>query len=295
MAAIPTVVSMKALPLCPIVRKWWKQGGYTIQFSGSVPKGAKVRLLIGSDEDSVDITPHYLPSHLKVILDVLSENDYWSKTGTRYVDCQVAAYLDNEMIPGSLSNKQRLPCPVEPVEVEHLGTIAALTELGAVDPPLNYVKDGPGCGRLLTDAINGRYYFIYGGQLEIDPGNRGFDCTSFVGSALGRHDGMAGTSADFADSIGAKTDVLKDVHLKDIRKFMGDNPVGAYLMWNNHHIVTLINGVVREFNIPSGKPGYRETDIDQWHTSDIGTKYTLRELPASFLVLGNPFFNSMVP
>jgi hypothetical protein len=102
-------------------------------------------------------------------------------------------------------------------------------------------------------------------------------------------------SADFADSIGAKTDVLKDVHLKDIRKFMGDNPVGAYLMWNYHHIVTLINGVVREFNIPSGKPGYRETDIDQWHTSDTGTKYTLRELPASFLVLGKPFFNSMVP
>jgi hypothetical protein len=72
----------------------------TVQYSGSIPKGAKVRLLIGSDKDSVDITPHYLPSHLKVVLDVLFESDYWSKTGTRYVDCQVAAYFDSEMIPG---------------------------------------------------------------------------------------------------------------------------------------------------------------------------------------------------
>jgi hypothetical protein len=281
MATIPMVA--QALKLYPIqtVKLW--AGGYNIKFSGSVPTGATIRLLIGGYADSIDITPHYLVAHLPALLDVLAKNDYWAKQIPRTVDCSVAAYFGNDMIPGSQSGVQPLPCPVKPVEVDHIGTIAALSELGGVTPSLNYVKDGPGFGRILTKPINGRYYFAAASILETDPGNRGFDCTTFVGSALGRHDGMGETSAAFADSVGATVEPLKDVLLKDVRKFMQQYPIGAYLMFNVHHIVTLINGVVREFNIPKGKPGYRETDINAWNASDNATTFTLRELPASFL------------
>lgn len=292
MVGTPTAVPVKALILHPIhtIKLW--AGGFNIKFSGSVP-GSRVRLLIGGYTDYVDITPYYLPSHLPALLDVLAKKDCWAKQTRCTVDCTVAAYVGNEMVPGSQSGVQSLPCPVKPVEVENIGTIAALTELGAVTPRLNYVKDGPGSGRILSKPINGRYYFVLASIFETDPGNRGFDCTTFVGSALGRQDGMGDTSAAFAASIGATQDVLTNVHLTDIQEFVEENPVGAYLMWNNHHIVTLINGVVREFNIPKGQPGYRETDINEWHTYDTKTTYTLRELPASFLVDGDPFSSSL--
>jgi hypothetical protein len=283
MAAIPTVVSMQALSLYPIQKVKLQFGGYNIKFSGNVPNGAKVRLLIGSYANFIDITPHYLTAHLPALLDVLAKNDYWAKQIPRTVDCSVAAYFGNDMIPGSQSGVQPLPCPVKPVEVDHIGTIAALSELGDVTPSLNYVKDGPGFGRILTKPIDGRYYFALASILETDPGNRGFDCTTFVGSALGRHDGMGGNSAEFANSVGATVEPLKNAHINDIREFMEENPVGAYLMFNYHHIVTLINGVVREFNIPKGQPGYRETDINDWHSTDTAVTYTLRELPESFL------------
>jgi hypothetical protein len=202
MAAIPTVVSMQALSLYPIQKVKLQFGGYNIKFSGNVPNGAKVRLLIGSYANFIDITPHYLTAHLPALLDVLAKNDYWAKQIPRTVDCSVAAYFGNDMIPGSQSGVQPLPCPVKPVEVDHIGTIAALSELGDVTPSLNYVKDGPGFGRILTKPIDGRYYFALASILETDPGNRGFDCTTFVGSALGRHDGMGGNSAEFANSVG---------------------------------------------------------------------------------------------
>src|SRR5712675_1054674 len=60
MAAVPTVVSMQALTLYPIQKVKLQFGGYNIKFSGNVPNGAKVRLLIGSYTDSIDISPYYL-------------------------------------------------------------------------------------------------------------------------------------------------------------------------------------------------------------------------------------------
>ena len=239
--------------------------------------------MIEDETDFIDITPHYQTSQLKDLLKILDENDYWAKLGPFFVDCTVAAFIDEVMVPGTESDVQQLPCPVEPVKIEHIGTIAALSELGEVDPPLNYVKDGPTYGRILSKPINGKYYFVLGSLLETDPGNRGFDCTTYVGSALGRHDGMGDGSAAFANSMGATNEVLTDVHLSKVREFMEKYPIGAYLMWSTGHIVTLINGTVREFNLPKGKPGYRETDITEWKKNDKSTTFTLRELPAEFL------------
>ncbi len=285
MAAIAPPISAPSLPLNlhPIHRIKVQHGGYNIKFSGHVPPGARVRLMIGNDSDFVDISPYYHVAHLPALLDLLNRKNYWAQLASRFVDCTVAAYIDNVLVPGTQSGAQQLPCPVAPVGIDDIGNIKALEELGDVCPELLYVKDGPTHGRTLTKPINERYYFALGGILETDPGNRGFDCTTFVGSALGRHSGMADGSDAFADSLGAPQEVLSDKHLDDIRKFVKRYPVGAYLMWSDSHIVTLINGTVREFTTPKGQPGYRETDINEWHKHNHVTTYTLREIPREFL------------
>ena len=281
--AAPNAATTQALTLDPIKLAKTYNGGYTIKYSGKVPPGAKVRLLIGGDTDYIELNPQYHAFQLGALLEILYRKNYWAVTDLRTVDCTVAAFTGNVMVPGTQSEAQELECPVTPVTVKSIGTITALEDLGAVEPKLNYVKDGPTHGRILSKPINGRYYFVLASILETDPANRGFDCTSYVGSALGRHDGMGGTSSDFADSLGAKTDVLTEEHLDKIREFMKTYPVGAYLMWSGGHIVTLINGRVQEFNIPKGAPGYRNTDINAWKAGDSKTKFTLREIPAEFL------------
>jgi hypothetical protein len=278
----PSSVSNQQLSLHAIHKIRIQHGGYNIRFSGHVPKEARVRLLIGSDADYVDITPHYHTAHLPALLDILDQKNYWAQLTPRFVDCTVAVFVHDVMVPGSQSGAQQLPCPVAPVEIDDIGNIAALGELGDVLPKLNYVKDGATHGRILSKPIHGRYYFVLGSILETDPGNRGFDCTTFVGSALGRHSGMGDDSPTFANSLGATQDVLTEKHLNEIRKFVTQYPVGAYLMWSGGHIVTLIDGTVQEFTTPNGHPGYRKTDIQTWHPHDH-KPYTLREIPAEFL------------
>jgi putative peptidoglycan binding protein len=272
------------LQLKPIQRVSVRLGGYKITYTGPVPSGASVRLLVKEDKFFLDIAGGYGASHLPKLLALFDQlnaanNDqFWGKN----VSCWVALFINGVMAGETRSQPRDLPCPVRPVKgLTKIGKIGVFKELGQQQPALLYVKEGPQHGRLLK-FIGDKHYVVLGSILETDNDNRGFDCTTFVGSALGRHSGMAGTSDEFAKSLDATPCHLESKPLSDVRTYFKTHSTGAYLLWSADHIVAVVDGFVHEFTTPVGKPGYKNSDVQKWHKDDV-RKYTVRQLPPTFL------------
>jgi flavin-binding protein dodecin len=105
-------------------------------------------------------------------------------------------------------------------------------------PAMTY--PGNGKGRLLSKAINGRYYFIYGGKLEADNAMRGFDCTSFPMALLSipslPQPGYGKQLCDAAGAVPCSLDQLKSAVLK--QRFTEDTiPVGLYVLFSAGHVM----------------------------------------------------------
>jgi hypothetical protein len=265
------------------IERW--SGGYKIVFHGRVPPQGKVRLLLGGSERySMDITGGYgrhPQRNLAQLLDLMEEGNFWEGK----VPVRVAVYLNGKMQIETLSAAREIQCPLKPlyeIGIEEIGAVEGLRYTGKAG--------GSGGGAFLTSPIRGKYFFYYNLMLETHWKRRGFDCTTFVGSALGLPNGTNQKSSEMlADALNAQSCNIEHKHAQAIDKFFTEHQSGSYLMWSSEHVVIVKDSFVHEFtNRVSHDKGYQRTEISEWlgldETSDKKLKahskqqWTVRKL-----------------
>ena len=279
-------VSPSALVLRPITVVRISEGGYMIHYSGSVPAGARVLLLVGADNFSMDITGGYKTTQLLTLLSMLdqlnaaNQGKYWGNP----VPCWVGGFKDGRMLPETKSRPENLQCLVEPVRnVSGIGTSAGFAALGIRD--LWYTATGE--GRLLHTPLDGKYYFKYGGKFEVAGNRRGFDCTTYVGSVYNLQSGMDYNGEKVATAMWATSCGMEDKTGNEVKEFFKRHTSGNYVMWwfdagsGAGHVFGVIKGKYHEFT--SAHPhqptpnGYKTGNIQERH---LGTHlWTVRQLP----------------
>jgi hypothetical protein len=266
-----------------------RDGGYRIVFRGEVPPHHEVRLLLGnSDRYFIDITGGYRfgkhkhrASHLSQLLDVMDRGSFWG----RKIPVRVAIYSGGRILIETLSPPRFIECPLEPlrqVGIEEIGAVPGLRYTGKHDASGETKKEAKDAkdkdnkiqapektGTILSHAINGKYFFIFGGMFETDTNRRGFDCTTYVGAAGGLEDGkgQGGTGETVAVALGGKSCEMEHKHPHDIERFFADHSTGTYVMWSHGHVVFVKQGFVHEFtDRVSRNNGYQKTKVGHWLT-----------------------------
>lgn len=263
---VPTPVTpqMTALTLEPIRADKVRHGAYIIRFHGTVPPHSEIRLLLGTNDRLwMDITKGYQKhrtTHLEQLLELMERGGFWSQR----VPVRVAAYSGGMILSETLLPAKSIQCPLEPLRelgVEEIGAVEGLHYTGALD--------GSGGGTFLSSPIKGKYYFVYGGMFETDSKRRGFDCTTYVGSAYGlpNGQGMGGDGGTLAAKLGAESCDMEHKHPPIIKKFFEEHKSGAYIMWSHGHVVVVKDAVVHEFTDRINvEEGYQHTDVAEWLT-----------------------------
>jgi hypothetical protein len=124
-------------------------------------------------------------------------------------------------------------------------------QIGADHPPMTY--PGNGKGRVLSRAINNRYYFIYDHKLETDDRMRGFDCTSFPMALLEiPHIAMPGYGKHLCDAARAEKCDLELLKSADLKKQLVEDtiPEGLYILFSSGHVMLYNSDIntLYEFN-----------------------------------------------
>ena len=241
-------------------------GGYKISYSGAPPEGNSLLLCIGSDRATVDVTRGYGKSQMSELLSAIDTASAWGKK----VKCYLALGSNGKVVSRWRSNAVDMVCPVAP----HLGR-PSLESLGKTE----YTYPGNGKGRILTPKIGGRYYFKHKGYFETSSAMRGFDCTTYVGSAFSLQSGMDDRGERLAKTLGASklkhtkdgtSHSLEGASVEIVKDFFknGKGKSGQYIMWTSSHVVAVKNGTLYEYITG----GFRKKAV---------TKWTFRPMPHS--------------
>jgi hypothetical protein len=237
-------------------------GGYKIEFHGTVPRHDTVCLYLGNNTRySMDITGGYHKhrmAHLEQLLDLMDQGGFWGKK----IPVRVAIRSGGKILQETLSPPQFIQCPLEPIReigVEEVGSVEGLRYTGK--------PDGSGGGAFLSSPIGDKYFFAYDGMLISDPKRRGFDCTTYVGSAHGLPNGLGqgGDGKTVAEAIKAEPCDMEHKHTKAVREFFEVQKTGTYIMWRHGHVVVVKDCFVHEFtNRVSMEQGYCKTEVAEW-------------------------------
>jgi hypothetical protein len=257
-------------------------GGYKIGHPAGqkVPDGCRLLLAVPDALHSLDVTGRRSDDlihsdNLPLLLGLIERQRLWGKP----VDVQLMATRGETVV--ARSNVASLACPVQPLS----GPITPrrLGGLGDTGPKLKYT--GNGTGRMLRlPAIQGKYYFKWGGKFETDDRMRGFDCTTFVGSVFGfPFDGHWPSNANgltVATKLGAIPCNIEQRPGSEVKSFFASGPGGGrrgvFVTWSAGHVVLIIDGVVHEYG--HSKNGYAETPIERWYNQG---HWTVRQVPFS--------------
>ena len=273
---ISTTVTLSApLYLNPIQLKKVKDGGYKISCSGKIPLQSRLRLVIQNDSAGVELNT---ASHgdlvgaaqLPALLASIGRQKLWGQE----VACHLVALQGTHAV--AASNQVKLTCPVRP----YAGRLCP--EMGRLDagPKMSYT--GVQNGRMLAQpAVDGCYYFVYGGQFETNNTMRGLNCITFAGAVFGvdpASRAMSGYGTQLADSLRAAPCGLEAKTGAEIKQHFVAKPMGTYLMWNMHHVVVVSGGMIHEFS--QSHHGYRATPISGWHFAN--PPFWVRRTPKQF-------------
>jgi len=209
----------------------------------------------------MDITEGYHKHrmiHLARLLDLMEQGGFWGKK----VQCRVALYLGGKVVEESLSTPQFIQCPLQPLEK------IGLVEIGSVKG-LRYTgkADGSGKGAFLSSPIGGRYYFAYDRMLETGPERRGFDCTTYVGSAFGlaNGSGQGGDGETVAEALHAEECDMEHKAAKAAQQFLEQHRSGTYIMWRHGHVVAIKDGTLHEFTNRKGNAtGHQKAEVEDF-------------------------------
>jgi len=227
----------------------------------------------GGDLEFFDVDRRVLSEFLTIV----GRNSWWG----RHVYVWVEAMSATRRV--SVSKAAAIKTPVEPVRI--IGpNLAKHPKL--IYPRNAEGKSEPGAGRSLgkNTSLDGRYYFVYGGQFETEARYRGFDCSSFVKmavglpttsltDALGHHLALSGPN--IATAMGLEL-AFEDRDRLKVIAFLRSSSVSNSLSivqrdeGKHGHCVLVADGNVFEFNVPRAtaiglEPGYRRA-------ADIGEK-----------------------
>jgi hypothetical protein len=247
-----------------------KAGGYVISCEGAVSPGAKLLLGVPDVQSSMDVTgknPKDLlnSANLPLFLSLIGKQKTWWGTKGR---CCLFVMRGGSVI--AQSNEQSFDCPVRP----YVGPLRPELGRGDAGPPLQYTGTPPKYpdGRMLhIPALDGCYYFAFGGRFETNNAKRGFNCITYVGAVFGvdateESKPMSSYGTRLANYCGCVPCDVENKTLPDVRAFFAKNRTGTYLMWSEGHIVIVVNGTVHEFR--EKRRGYNVEPIATWEHRD---------------------------
>jgi hypothetical protein len=246
---------------------------------GTQPTTANQRILNihprrhGGDLEFFDVDRRVLSEFLTIV----GRNSWWERHIYVWVEAMSGARRS------AVSRAASIKTPVEPVRI--IGPNLAK------HPKLIYPRnaDGksePGAGRSVgkNTSLDGKYYFVYGGQFETEARYRGFDCSSFVKMAVGlpttsltdpsgRHLALSGPNIAAAKGLDL---AFEDRDRLKVIAFLRSSSVANSFSiiqrdeGKHGHCVFVADGNVLEFNVPRAtaiglEPGYKKA-------ADIGEK-----------------------
>jgi len=220
-------------------------GCFSFKVTGqSADKAARIYLVPGKFNLTLDMTAGYNKSMMPALFQLIDNGGLWGLN----VPFFAVETTNGKVDMSTVSKPIVLRTPVAPFK----GTVS-LSGIGA-DNGMTYT--GNGKGRYLhTSKINGWYFLRYGSDFERDPKMRGFDCITFVGSAMGKMSGMAGRGDGLAAELGATKVDLENVAKSAVTDyFAGDGKSGTFICWWATHCIAVKNGTVHEYS--QSKGGY---------------------------------------
>lgn len=256
MAVLDVAARLKLNPISPgLIRN----GGYIISYTGNLSPGTTLWLGLPDLQHAVDVTKRNQKdllnaTNLPQFLSFIGRQKLWGTQGT----CRLFVMRGSTVL--EQSNEQRFDCPVRP----YVGRLCPELGKGDTGPQLQYT--GVVNGRMLYQpAIDGCYYFAYGGKFETDNRMRGLNCITYAGAVFGVDPACGAMSCygtQLANHLGAQPCDLENKTGQEIKAYFVRSPKGTYLMWSSTHTVIVVNGMVHEFS--QGRGGYVSTSIQQW-------------------------------
>jgi hypothetical protein len=252
-----------------------RNGGYLVGYEGNIPSGASLLLSVSDEQHTLDVTRQKQGDildarNMSAFLALIGNQKLWGTQAT----CRLLTVSGGKVV--GRSNEQTLDCPVRP----YVGRLAPELGRGDTGPKLQYT--GVSNGRMLFQpAIDGCYYFAYGGKFETDNLMRGLNCITYAGAVFGvdpASGAMSGYGSHLAAHIGAVRCGLENKTADEVKVYFRTNPRGTYLMWSSTHTVIIVNGMVHEFSQSQG--GYASTSVERWRFGV--SRYWVRKTPKQF-------------
>lgn len=243
--------------------------GFNLNYNGA-PAGSKVFLCVNDTDNRVQVSGTTPFSRRDDVLQTLDNAEMWAQP--------VQVWLEAEKPAGGTLKSQVLKytCHVKPYADK-----LTISSFAKHMPKLTY--PGNGKGRLFSEPIRGRRYFIYEGRHETLAANRGLDCTTFPMMLFGvpkidppRYgkqlcDKLAHTKCD-----------MEELKRGQLEQLLATNviPGGIYVFFSGRHVLLYNSDInmIYEFNTPGGylaTPGSQRAMLtsDAWWVRKLDEKY----------------------
>lgn len=245
------------------------KSGFDLAF-GCNDHSATCYLCVNSTDNRVLITGTTPKSRRDTVLQAIDNTKKW---GTNILLWMIAE-KDKKVV--AESGKVNYLAHVQPFD-------GNLTIGNIANQSLKLTYPGNGTGRLLSEEINGKRYFIYAGRFEALNANRGFDCTSFpmVLFEIARL-AAPGYGKQVGEALSVVTCDLEQVSKLVLEAHFkaNDIPAGIYLLFSEGHVLLYNSDIntLYEFNFG----GFRATLASE---RDMAAKHGLwwmRKIPETY-------------
>ena len=199
--------------------------GLDLQFQ-IIDRTTDLYMCVGRSDNRVRITGTTPLSRQAPVLAAIDQFGKWGETVPLWMVTYKGGVLSAQSRPVSYQT------PVKPF----YGRLK-ISDIAADIPRLTY--PGNGMGRLLSKAINGRYYFVYGGKLETASAMRGFDCTSFPMALLSIPNlPSPGYGRQLCEAAHAEQCDMEQLKRADLEARFKSNsiPNGVYVLFSEGHV-----------------------------------------------------------
>jgi hypothetical protein len=224
--------------------------GYDLQYTVK-DHALKVYLCVGREDNRVLVTGTTRLSRQAAVLNAIDQFGKWGQ--------KIQLWTIGEK-NGAVSVKT---APVDYLShVKPFYGKLQIKDIAADQPRMTY--PGNGKGRVLSEAINNRYYFQLGGKLETSDSNRGFDCTTFPMALLSiKSLPQPGYGKQLCDAAAAAKCDLEQLKSADLAQRFKDDTiaVGLYILFSAGHVILYNSDIntLYEFNFG----GFRSTPAAQ--------------------------------
>lgn len=227
-------------------------------------------LCVGDEDNTVQITGTTPSSREAAVLDAIDTFGKWGET--------IQLWMISKKGTETSSRTERVNYKTH---VKPFYGKLTITDISKDDPPMTY--PGNGYGRVLSQLINGRYYFKHGGVYETDNAMRGFDCTTFPMALLSIPNlPPPGYGKQLADAAGATKCDYEQKKSADLEQEFKDNstPLGLYILFSEGHVLLYNSDIntLYEFSFS----GFKATPAGLRQMTAAHNLWWMRKLPETY-------------